>query len=104
MSRKRNTNLKRNTMTYDEVYTKKKQVKAVLNRPRNTWQNALDAIGIPSELVTAAVQKERLVAIYEYLHLCIPSGLQTPSAHDKAERIAFLRVTAYLDRYKNGVN
>ena len=91
-------------MTYEECMQTKKQVKAILNQPQDTWRNALAAIGIPADVANRAAQNERLVAIYLYLDLCVPSGLQTQKAHYKAERSALMTITNYLNRYENGKN
>lgn len=87
-------------MTYDEVYTKKKQVKAVLNRPRNTWQNALDAIGIPSEIANGAVKYNAPKIIETYLWFCIPKEPDeclTLKAHHEAEEQALKCMKELLD-------
>ena len=93
-------------MTKEEVLTKINQVKAVVNQPRETWQDALAAIGIPSEIANKARRYGYaiFVASVLYLQLCKCEEAQPIHKHRRTERAALLVISCELDRYENGVS
>ena len=101
MSRKQNTNLKRNTMTQKEFFEKRAQLMAIIEKPCETWQNALNALGIPVEVTNRTAQYgcKIFYASLVYLQLCLSAKQDTP---EKAERMARMTIDLVLNRYENG--
>ena len=87
-------------MTKEEYSAKCAQVKAILNQPRDTWQNALGAIGIPSEIANGCVKYNAPKIIENYLWFCIPKEPDeclTLKVHLEAEEQALKGMKELLD-------
>lgn len=94
-------------MTREEYSQKCAQVEAIANQPCDTWQNALDALGIPSEIANGAVKYNAPKIIENYLWFCIPKEPDeclTLKAHHEAEEQALKGMKELLDYASKQLN
>ena len=87
-------------MTKNEFLNKRAQLMAIVDKPRESWQDALVALGIPVEVTNRTAQYgcKIFYASLMYLLLCLSDEQDT----QKAERRARMTIDWALNSYENG--